>query len=283
VGEVEQVFPVEMLPFLGFASPDESQFHNLRSIVTFARCFLGFSSIVRRVLPDTPLSDDIDVHAVPKLPIKFFWHDQLQSARDIEIFFRSQNEIDLSDGPWPATAPQSGFDVDFCKHLWRADASFGGVPRKPAFAVMHIACHYVTQRSPAAAFLLLSSQKATAKIDLSTIEREFLRLRAGGTSGGKKPLVFLNACSAAVIDPSKPSSLVKNLLREKYLGFIGTETDVPDVLASEFAQTFYRHWLGGVPLGRAIFNARQELLWQRNPLGLLYTFYANPNLRVTFA
>src|SRR5258708_1945138 len=155
--------------------------------------------------------------------------------------------IDLSDGPWPSTPVTSSFPRDFCKHLWDADKQFNGDRRVPAFGVIHIACHCVTQQSPATDYLILAYGKSSAQVEVSTIEREFLQLQTLQDES-TRPLVFLNACSGAVLDPAKPSSLPKDLLRENYLGFIGTETDIPDTLASEFSQSFYRNWLAGSPL-----------------------------------
>jgi hypothetical protein len=60
-------------------------------------------------------------------------------------------------------------------------------------------------------------------------------------------------------------------------GVIGTETRIPDQFAAEFSEQFYLNLVRGATLGMAVFNARWTLLKRRNnPLGLLYSVYANP-------
>jgi hypothetical protein len=64
-------------------------------------------------------------------------------------------------------------------------------------------------------------------------------------------------------------------------GFIGTETRIPDQYAAAFSEQFYTELLQGRPLGEAVHAARWTLLRRHNnPLGILYTVYADPDMRV---
>lgn len=284
VGEAEEVFPLEVLPLLNFANFAEPTKTTLKGVVDSATShFIGFSAVIRRILPGTPIADRMPLSPDPQVRIKFFQNDAVRAAREIELFFKQRKDVDLADGPWPSAALSHTFREEFCRHLWDSNARFSNDPQTPPFSVIHIACHHVSSPPPHPDFLILQFRNSAGNIEIPFIERQFLQLRTALDHSITRPLVFLNACSgAASLDPAKPSSLAKDLLRENYAGFIGTETDVPDTLASEFSQAFYRHWLAGSPLGEAVLSARKELLWQRNPLGLLYTFYANPGLRVRF-
>jgi hypothetical protein len=64
-------------------------------------------------------------------------------------------------------------------------------------------------------------------------------------------------------------------------GFIGTETNVPDAFAANFSRYFYSGLLNGLNLGEAIYEAKWAMLKNCNPLGILYTNYADPELRVS--
>ena len=62
---------------------------------------------------------------------------------------------------------------------------------------------------------------------------------------------------------------------------IGTEIDIADEVAAELAKELYRLLLDGKPLGESLLRARQFVLDKHcNPLGLAYTLYADPDLRI---
>jgi CHAT domain-containing protein len=95
------------------------------------------------------------------------------------------------------------------------------------------------------------------------------------------PLVFLNACGSSKVTPEGVSSFPSMFLRIGSRGVIGTETSVPDLAAAEFAREFYTRFFKGFTLGEALFDARMRLLRNRfNPIGALYSAYANADLRV---
>jgi hypothetical protein len=71
-------------------------------------------------------------------------------------------------------------------------------------------------------------------------------------------------------------------LDQESLGVVGTLCDISDDVAAHFAAVFYEALLRGRTVGEAMYDARWHLMDRhRNPLGLLYTFYGNPDLKVT--
>ena len=78
------------------------------------------------------------------------------------------------------------------------------------------------------------------------------------------------------------SSFTKFLLRKKFLGVLGTLCDISNTVAAHFAMVFYEALLSGKTVGEAMHEARWHLIDRhRNPLGLLYTFYGNVDLKVS--
>ena len=68
----------------------------------------------------------------------------------------------------------------------------------------------------------------------------------------------------------------------KHGGFIGAEYDLPEAFASDFARVFYANLLKLEHLGLALFRTRWFFAKEyNNPLGLFYSLYADPNLRLS--
>jgi hypothetical protein len=62
---------------------------------------------------------------------------------------------------------------------------------------------------------------------------------------------------------------------------IGTETLIPDKFAAAFAAQFYTEFLAGESMGQALIRAKHQMVCQySNPLGMVYTMYADPDLQV---
>jgi hypothetical protein len=67
----------------------------------------------------------------------------------------------------------------------------------------------------------------------------------------------------------------------RHKAFIGTHVAIPDDVAADFAERFYRFLLGGFTFGEAIVLARRQLLAdKRSLLGLLYVLFGNDLLEV---
>ena len=95
------------------------------------------------------------------------------------------------------------------------------------------------------------------------------------------PLVFLNACESGGQAAGFGTSFVGWFLGREHQGVIATETLIPDVLAADFAASFYRFLLRGERAGQALLMAKRAMVREHgNPLGMVYTMYADPDLQV---
>ncbi|MFG2312291.1 hypothetical protein ACGFS9_27035 [Streptomyces sp. NPDC048566] len=97
-----------------------------------------------------------------------------------------------------------------------------------------------------------------------------------------RPLVFLNGCRTAAVEPRHAMTFVKAFVHSaRASGLIGTEIITYESLAADFAKRMLHpfmehHWT----IARAMREARVTLLAGRNPLGLIYVAYAPPHLRM---
>lgn len=96
-------------------------------------------------------------------------------------------------------------------------------------------------------------------------------------------ITFLNACYGSVVRPAGKESFPALFLQDiGHRGFIGPEYIIPDRFACEFAQVFYANWLRLKHLGLALFRTRWFFAKKyRNPLGLFYTLYADPDIELS--
>jgi hypothetical protein len=97
-----------------------------------------------------------------------------------------------------------------------------------------------------------------------------------------EPLVILNGCSTAGFSPDALSPFIEKFVIDRGAsGVLGTEVPVHEPLAGEMALEFLRRFLAGHPAGLALLEVRRLLLNRRNPLGLVYTLYADSRLTLT--
>jgi hypothetical protein len=88
-------------------------------------------------------------------------------------------------------------------------------------------------------------------------------------------LTFLNGCSTAVGDDAK--GFIEATTREGFCGFIGTETDIPNVYALRFGAAFIKCMLETGWSVLDVVDAMRRAHW---PLSLLYQIYGSPTFRV---
>jgi hypothetical protein len=277
-----RLVPLEFLPLFDLADWPMIADHEV--LEAAARRFLGFSAILRRQFPDIPVSQNLVLDSDPKLPVKCFSNRELSGAtQEVGFFERNAGRRGSFDfeGPWPEREYGAGdFVRSLARHLRDADRRFDGTYRAAADQIQHFICHCEIDEEVTSDSRLLFSAGNVATI--ADLEARFAVMdERGGAKDG--PLVFLNACGTSRIDPMAVSSFPRFFLQENSnRGFIGTETNVPDRFAAEFAQRFYRELLAGLNLGQAIYRARWSMLHERNnPLGILYIVYADPDLHVS--
>ncbi|WP_333774499.1 CHAT domain-containing protein [Streptomyces sp. IBSBF 3136] len=94
------------------------------------------------------------------------------------------------------------------------------------------------------------------------------------------PLIFLNGCHTADIDPTTWLGFVDAFSGLYASGTVGTEISVEQALATEVAERFWQHFLAGENVGTALHRVRTGLLRKGNVLGLAYTAYCSNSLRL---
>lgn len=103
-------------------------------------------------------------------------------------------------------------------------------------------------------------------LTLSNVERQ------PGSSGC---LVMINGCSTAVGATS--GEFLQSTSRQGLCGFVGTETDVPDIFALRFSLSLLQLLFNkGMTLGEAM----QCMYREHFPLSFVYGLYALPNFRM---
>jgi hypothetical protein len=270
--DLSRFVPLEFLPVFDLDWPG---IHDLESLQEAARRFPGFSAIIKREFKNVQVPQDTVLRGDPKLPLKCFFEQSLPGAAVEVEFFRANQDIDL-EGPWP-DSKLTGFPDLLAQFLQFAEQSFKGGLRSQADQIQHFVCHcVVNERIPSNSSLILSEENEVTIADLQAA------LQPPGKLGDREPgpLIFLNACGSSSMDPMVVASFPRFFLRDNHnRGFIGTETNVPDAFAAAFSGCFYDDLLKGVRLGEAIYNAKWKMLSNaNNPLGILYTFYADPDM-----
>ncbi len=291
VAELNRFVPLELLPIFD-TSMWPPVINDQRDLERSIRRFPGFCAVIKREFtdPDQGVNQDLIFANEPKLPLRCFVNESfegLPAAEEEFGFFKSHaDHIDL-DGPWP---PISGLtDIQFweklANYLLFADEKFDGQPRSPVDQIQHFICDCIVDQDADESVLRLSSRNQIKIYQLQAQitneqQKENPKIRPESA-----PLIFLNACGSSRIDPMDITSFPQLFLKvNKYRGFIGTETNVPDRFAAEFSQCFYRELLSGRTLGEAMYKAKWSMLRdKKNPLGIIYTTYADPNMRVSKA
>ncbi len=281
-GRPEYLAPLEMLPLFETKSWVEPT--NERDLEIAARRFPGFSTIVQRRFTDLPVPQDSDLllDNDQGLPLKWFSHRSLSSVMQEAKFFKSLNSVKV-EGPWPTGKLGAGQFADLlCQFLWQANLPFVDPKRasKVIDQIHYLACHCSFQsEQPLHSILELSDDGD--RITIGELIGKITTYTTTASPSAAKPLVFLNACSSArggsLALPSFPRFFLKN---NRNRGFIGTELPIPDREAALFSETFYTSLIEGKTVGQALYLAKMELLKSNNPLGIAYTLYADPDIRV---
>ncbi|MEO5832623.1 MAG: CHAT domain-containing protein [Nakamurella sp.] len=123
---------------------------------------------------------------------------------------------------------------------------------------------------PAIAFDLLGGDR----VDGTMITRR-IRLCGG------RPIVFLNGCESAALQPSRVLGLVTDFQRVGASGAVGTEITTFVSLAMRFAEAFAQEFTAAdATLAEAIRLSRWRMLSLGNPLGLAYSAFGLHDLRL---
>jgi len=274
--ELSDFLPLE---FLVLPSLQKLTIATVDDLEKAAMLVLGFSFVVNRTSSRFPLSHKARLENWPKLPIKFFADMSLKGVQSELKLFKWNNTLFDLDGPWPTVRIQS-FEEKLAFHLWHPHLNFQNSPKDKIDQVHHLSCHCDTSH-PLSAYHCLSLT-CDQKVMIRDLEAKFLDFSIFSSRRQDLPLIFLNACSSSRLDPDSVTSFPELFLfKNKNCGFLGNETVVPDEVAQIFTKMFYFFLLRGCNLSTAIHLARWMLLRRyKNPLGILYTLFGNPDMRV---
>ncbi|MEV4348531.1 CHAT domain-containing protein [Actinoplanes sp. NPDC049596] len=282
VGELEALLPIEYLPV--FVPTGERRVGNREQLVEACRDFAGFSCIVRRSFASAPVPQDLVLRlgAQGRLAVRFLYHDGLPGAElELRWFTETAASHVEVEGPFP-TGRDGGPSLS--DQIWDPRSSLSGETGRRPDQIQHFACHcYAGTGDPLGNEIELQGGGRTVGIRLDELgadltDRHFSR----GDRAAEMPLVVMNACGASRVAASSSLSFPWLFLNNDNRGFIGADIEVPDDLAAEFSAAFYtRLILRREPLGAAFHQARHHLLTEfGNPLGLTYSAYADPDLRI---
>ncbi len=282
---LDHIIPIEFLPLLNLLEPtDISNFEELESV---AKSFLGFSTIIKRIIPRIPLATDTVLKNIPKLPVKFFHDAGLLGAQGEAKFFRELDQYIALEGPWPDRSfDNEDFINSVAEHIWNPLLQFNSATNRfLPDQIQHFACHCDTKANLSENYsLILAHHEATKRrVTIGSLQARLAHLSqaAQRSSDISLPLIFFNACGSSIILPTGVTSFPGLFLKNGNRGFIGTETNIPDKFSAAFSEQFYRNLLGGFSLGNAMLSAKWTLLRRYlNPLGILYVAYADPDIRL---
>jgi hypothetical protein len=280
VGDPGAFLPIEYLPV--FVPPGAARVRSRAQLVDACRSFVGFSCVVRRSFRSVPVAQGgaLRLDRNGRLPVRIFLHDGLPGAVTERRWFEAATDrVDVqaypgeeSDGP------------GLSDQIWDPAVGLNGATGRMPDQIQHFACHcYATAAAPLENEIEVSGGGRTERVRLDDLgidltARHFSR----GRRPARMPLVVMNACGASRMAGGGALSFPWLFLRNDNRGFIGSDIEMPDDVAAEFSAAFYTRFIRWrEPLGRAFHGARDQLLSTfGNPLGISYSAYADPDLRI---
>jgi hypothetical protein len=282
VGELDALLPLELLPLFDIQPPEDIE--GPEAFVRACRTLIGFSCVVKRtILPVGPCGG-IWLHSGPegRMPLRYLYVEHLDGARqELKWFIENAAGRVEIEGPYPAG--QDG-GLTLARQIYDPTHMLDGRHRDLPDQIQHFACHcYTDPDSPSESEIELSGGGHELRVTLGTLGEDLVTLAAGRSRQPiELPLVVMNACGSARMHATSAPSFPYLFLQNGNRGFVGSEIEIPDDVAATFSRALYeRFLLWRKPLGEAILSARNQLLHElRNPLGIIYSAYCDPELRV---
>jgi hypothetical protein len=278
----DETLPLELLPLFDLSAVPPIR--TLDDLTRAAARFLGFAAVVWRVAPAQAPADHV-LRNDPVLPVQFLRHRKLPSARREQGFLASLGGYVRVEGPWPDREGQAAVRDGIVHALYHGGGLDGTAVGDPPVQVQHFACHCDTSARIDDDYTLVLSTRYGGRrvVSFGELRAAYDDLVFAGEGPARhRAVIILNACGSSRTDPGSAFAFPRWFLKRGHRAFIGTETDVPDGVASGFAAAFYGRLLEHRrPLGEAVAWARRDLLRDfRNPLGLLYVMYGDIDLVV---
>lgn len=134
------------------------------------------------------------------------------------------------------------------------------------FNILHIASHYHYNST---------SKKHEIGLADSSIDHKDINFNAPN----KSDIVFMNTCnSEEICKVFGFHKELKDYFKNK-IACIGTNWEIRDIHASNFAKYFYDSFLRGVPIAKSVKEAREKIK-DKNIMWLAYTVYGHPLTRL---
>jgi hypothetical protein len=276
----DDLYPFELLPVFDASRID--RFENYAEAERGFQRFLGFGTMVRRVTGEQIETEPLEGR--PPLAMQLMRFDLEGAVAEEAYFGRTRTRFALEGPSHPdvlgADAVERVIDV-----LYDPGLRLDGLPRTGATAqIHHLACHCDTTSTEDDnyVFTLGDDGEHRCPVTLGALRDGFRkRIPEHGRYGRPRPLVVMNACGSSAISVRTSASFPKWFLKTRHRAFVGTETDIPDLVGAAFAARLYDALLGHLPLGVAVVLARRRLMAEEhNPLGLVYSLYGDPFLTV---
>lgn len=180
----------------------------------------------------------------------------------------------LSSGMGPTTEVRVAKDL---RSTWRHLAEELGV--------LYFYCHGQREKDHAETYLAVGRNDALPPGDYLGRVDEWLDEMGHRPWEATQPLVFINACHSLDIRPETTISYVDAFVASgRAAGVIGTEVRVDQALARDFAEGFFRRWLGDdsatSTLDGALRETRFDFLRRGHLFGLYYTSHCWADLRL---
>lgn len=197
-----------------------------------------------------------------------------------EIFYQDHPEFMMSVSTDPAFVLRTGHEANLGKFIEFDWVTYADTLQETLDAfkdentppnIVYFYCHGgLTQTNNPA--ILVGNDETILRSDI----------RAEGIQLNKShPLVFINGCHTTALHPAQALEFVSAFVEvAQAAGVIGTEITIFEPLATAFAEAFFKRFLNGEPVGKAIRNSRLDLLRRGNPLGLVYIPYVISSLRL---
>lgn len=275
--------PFEFLPIFDYSRPPLVD--TLDELCMLSSRFLGFSTNIYRIYHNTaPINPFID--NTQGLRIRFFKNRNLKNMKEEEDFLSGHPNIVLEKN-WPQKiSSDEEFKRELAEQLWYCKGISGSADA-PMDHIHHFSCHCNARpASPTESFITLTyaagfwNSNRSVEVTNAELAGEFIYMQHHRIKDLAYPLVFMNACGSANRNDEAITSFPDLFLKNNGRGFIGTETPIPETFGNDFSVLFYKYFVAKkYTVGECLQKSRWELLKKlNNPLGILYTYYGNPDL-----
>ncbi|WP_331741646.1 CHAT domain-containing protein [Streptomyces sp. NBC_01006] len=281
IGDKDAFLPLEYLPLFSMTPPSVITCRD--DFVKACRSLVGFSCMVRRAMLPAPQRGGIELQSTSDdlLPMRYLYFEHLKGAQEELKWLSSAaaHRVQI-EGPYPNSA---GGVPSLSLQIFDPTLLLTGNHRNLPDQIQHFACHcYTAMTSPLDNEIQLSGGGHELQLTLGTISEDLVALGARAKRNFELPLVVMNACGSARMQSASALSFPDLFLQNGNRGFVGSDIEVPDDVAAAFSKALYeRFLLYRLPLGRSLLGARDHLLNRfGNPLGIVYSSYADPQLHV---